>query len=227
MAGKSWLVVLLVLSLDLAGCGFRPAGPFPCTPGKHGSGGSHGALEVAFEVAQQLRLEAQGLSDDAPALRLRILEERFDERPLTITSGARVGEFELITTVRFDLLAEDGTPLWSPRPSSPTPSTFGIGASCSDPGGSSTLRREMVQRLARRLLQAAMVKRAPWGHVAPDERQLARRSRGLPRAVLSPVTNCSWFRKRRIRSGKRLSLRVWTNGSPITWIAQASISASS
>ena len=116
MAGKSWLVVLLVLSLDLAGCGFRPAGTLSLARLANTEVEDRtGRSEVAFEVAQQLRLEAQGLSDDAPALRLRILEERFDERPLTITSGARVGEFELITTVRFDLLAEDGTPLLEPQ----------------------------------------------------------------------------------------------------------------
>jgi outer membrane lipopolysaccharide assembly protein LptE/RlpB len=117
---------------------------------------------VAFEVAQQLRLEAQGLSDEAPALRLRILEERFDERPLTITSGARVGEFELITTVRFDLLAEDGTPLLEPQ----TLITDALylrdrGQLLGSREEARTLRREMVQRLARRMLQAAMVKAAP------------------------------------------------------------------
>ena len=159
----SWLGVLLILSLGLAGCGFRPAGTLSLARLANTEVEDRtGRSEVAFEVAQQLCLEAQGPSDEAPALRLRILEERFDERPLTITSGARVGEFELITTVRFDLLAEDGTPLLEPQ----TLITDALylrdrGQLLGSREEARTLRREMVQRLARRMLQAAMVKAAP------------------------------------------------------------------
>ncbi|MGD1989433.1 MAG: hypothetical protein PVJ93_08275, partial [Pseudomonadales bacterium] len=75
---------------------------------------------------------------------------------------ARVGEFELITTVRFDLLAEDGTPLLEPQ----TLITDALylrdrGQLLGSREEARTLRREMVQRLARRMLQAAMVKAAP------------------------------------------------------------------
>ncbi|MEY3041001.1 MAG: hypothetical protein RLZZ174_83 [Pseudomonadota bacterium] len=156
-------LVALGMALLLVGCGFRPAGTLALdrlanTQVEDLTGRS----EVAFELAQQLDLEARGRREDAPALRLRILEERYDERPLTITSGARVGEFELIATLRFDLLGEDGAVLLAPQ----TLTTDALylrdqGQLLGSREEARTLKSEMRARLARRVLQAAMIKAAP------------------------------------------------------------------
>lgn len=155
-------LVALGMALLLVGCGFRPAGTLALdrlanTQVEDLTGRS----EVAFELAQQLDLEARGRREDAPALRLRILEERYDERPLTITSGARVGEFELIATLRFDLLGEDGAVLLAPQ----TLTTDALylrdqGQLLGSREEARTLKTEMRARLARRVLQAAMIKAA-------------------------------------------------------------------
>jgi outer membrane lipopolysaccharide assembly protein LptE/RlpB len=156
-------LVALGMAFLLVGCGFRPAGTLALdrlanTQVEDLTGRS----EVAFELAQQLDLEARGRREDAPALRLRILEERYDERPLTITSGARVGEFELIATLRFDLLGEDGAVLLAPQ----TLTTDALylrdqGQLLGSREEARTLKSEMRARLARRVLQAAMIKATP------------------------------------------------------------------
>ncbi len=156
-------LVALSLALLLAGCGFRPAGTLALDRLSNTQiEDLTGRSEVAFELAQRLDLEARGRQEDAPALRLRILEERYDERPLTITSGARVGEFELITTLRFDLLGADGAVLLPPQ----TLTTDALylrdqGQLLGSREEARTLKSEMRDRLARRVLQAAMIKAAP------------------------------------------------------------------
>lgn len=112
------VVLLLALALLAAGCGWRPAGSL----GVAGLEGTRvvdaaGSTRVAYELGRQLALA--GVADvdpeGKPRRTLRILSEDFTERPLTITAGARVGEFEILGRVTWELLDPAGEVLIPPR----------------------------------------------------------------------------------------------------------------
>jgi outer membrane lipopolysaccharide assembly protein LptE/RlpB len=111
-------ITLLALSLLLGGCGFRPAGSL----GVEHLDGTRivdvaGNTRVGYDLSRRLALA--GIDDTGPdgtALRtLRVLDETFLERPLTITTGARVGEFEISGSATFELLDAAGEVLIPPR----------------------------------------------------------------------------------------------------------------
>lgn len=107
------LIMLLV-----AGCGFRPAGTLEAS----GLAGTRvidvmGQSEVAWALSR--RLDIYGVPEPAGDMAaervLRLLDEGFEQRQMTVTPGARTGEFELIASARFELLGADGRVLIEPR----------------------------------------------------------------------------------------------------------------
>lgn len=112
------VAVVCMMALLLAGCGFRPAGTLEAG----GLAGTrvidvNGQSDVAWALSR--RLDLYGVpepAEDPDAERfLRLLGEDFQQRQMTVTPGARTGEFELIASARFELLGADGRVLIEPR----------------------------------------------------------------------------------------------------------------
>ncbi|HSG88661.1 MAG TPA: LPS assembly lipoprotein LptE [Pseudomonadales bacterium] len=107
----------LVLALGLAGCGFRPAGTLEAS----GLAGTRvidtaGESEVAWALSR--RLDLYGVPEPAANMGaervLRLLDERFERRQVSVTGGARTAEYELVASATFELLGADGTVLIEP-----------------------------------------------------------------------------------------------------------------
>ena len=103
--------IVLLLYLSLQGCGFQ-------LKGTAAAGSSETLTDVAISlvssqprgeltaaVANQLRLEGALLdSQSGEALVLRLGEERFQQRNLSLTAQARSAEVELTMTVALSLI---------------------------------------------------------------------------------------------------------------------------
>ena len=106
------------VALLVAGCGFRPAGTLEAS----GLAGTRvidviGQSEVAWALSRKLDIYGvpEPAEDMAAERVLRLLGEDFEQRQMTVTPGARTGEFELIASARFELLGADGSVLIEPR----------------------------------------------------------------------------------------------------------------
>ncbi len=111
-----WLL-MLTLGLALAGCGFQLKGTTPSSVDSALSGlpiavaSSQPRSELTAAVVQQLRLEGAEIVDaDANTLTLKLGNEVFQQRNLSLTAQARAAEVELTMLVRIDLM-RDGAAL--------------------------------------------------------------------------------------------------------------------
>jgi LPS-assembly lipoprotein len=109
---------IALLSLSLVACGFHPRGALRLPAGTEAialrGGDPYGALIQGLE--QDLR--RQGLriaTGEEPALTLRLLDERWEQRSLSVESGAQVREYRVRYRVAFELVAADGQPLVARR----------------------------------------------------------------------------------------------------------------
>lgn len=112
-------LVLLLACLLLVGCGFRLAGSID-NAGLAGTrvvdASRDGSSELAWSITQDLRLRGVPAAAEGEDRRvLRVLEETWERRPLTLTSGARTAEYELVGRAEFELLGRDGRVLIPPR----------------------------------------------------------------------------------------------------------------
>jgi LPS-assembly lipoprotein len=104
----------LLLCLTLVGCGFQLKGTGDSGASQTLAGveffliSSQPRGELTAAVANQLRLEGAVISPESDgALRLRLGEERFQQRNLSLTAQARSAEVELTMTVALSLRRED------------------------------------------------------------------------------------------------------------------------
>ncbi len=111
-----WLLVF-TLGLALTGCGFQLKGTTPSSVDSALSGlsiavaSSQPRSELTAAVVQQLRLEgAEIVEASANTLTLKLGNEVFQQRNLSLTAQARAAEVELTMLVRIDLM-RDGAAL--------------------------------------------------------------------------------------------------------------------
>lgn len=119
MIQRSTLLTVLLASLLLVGCGFRLAGSIDNAnlAGTRVVDASHaGSSDLVWSLEQDLKLRGVPAAGEGENRRvLRILEESWERRPLTLTSGARTAEYELVGRAEFELLGRDGRVLIPPR----------------------------------------------------------------------------------------------------------------
>ncbi len=153
------LLLASLLLMLVAGCGYRLAGSIDSASlaGTRVVDASRaGGGELAWSLEQDLKLRGVPASAEGESRRvLRVLGETFERRPLTLTSGARTAEYELVGRAEFELLGGDGRVLIPAR------SIMADGVYLRDPArllGSSqeeaSLRREIRDELVRRILIA-------------------------------------------------------------------------
>ncbi len=153
------LLLASLLLMLVAGCGYRLAGSIDSASlaGTRVVDASRaGGGELAWSLEQDLKLRGVPTSAEGESRRvLRVLGETFERRPLTLTSGARTAEYELVGRAEFELLGGDGRVLIPAR------SIMADGVYLRDPArllGSSqeeaSLRREIRDELVRRILIA-------------------------------------------------------------------------
>lgn len=111
-----WLL-MFTLGFALAGCGFQLKGTTPSSVDSALSGlaiavaSSQPRSELTAAVVQQLRLEgAEIVEASANTLTLKLGNEVFQQRNLSLTAQARAAEVELTMLVRIDLM-RDGAAL--------------------------------------------------------------------------------------------------------------------
>ena len=153
------LLLASLLLMLVVGCGFRLAGSIDSASlaGTQVVDASRsGGAELAWSLEQDLKLRGVAASADGEGRRvLRVLDETFERRPLTLTSEARTAEYELIGRAEFELLGGDGRVLIPMR------SIMADGVYLRDSSrllGSSQeearLRKEIRDELVRRILIA-------------------------------------------------------------------------
>jgi outer membrane lipopolysaccharide assembly protein LptE/RlpB len=154
-------IALLATVLLLVGCGYRPAGTLEVdTLAGTRVIDAAGETDVAFAISRQLDLYGvpEPAADMGSARTLRVLDESWERRQLTVRPDARTAEWELTGSARFELLGADGGTLIEPR-------TVRADAVWQrDPAnllGSSNeerrLREEITDDLVRRILSAVSV----------------------------------------------------------------------
>jgi LPS-assembly lipoprotein len=109
----SRLLLLLCLVLAVTACGFRPRGTLALAdelgPVKVQTADRYSPLAQGLSVALA-RAGVASAAEGQPSATLRVVAERLATRPLTVDARALVREYETIYTVRFDLVAADGSP---------------------------------------------------------------------------------------------------------------------
>lgn len=152
------VVGMALLALLLVGCGFRPAGYMEAEQlqGLRVQDDTGGSSEMAWQLRQDLDL--RGIESDGTGEQrtLRVLDERWERRPLSLTADARTAEYELLGMIEFELLgADDGVLI--PRRTARANAVFRrngdrlLGTSQEE----ARLREELRGELARRILSAA------------------------------------------------------------------------
>jgi LPS-assembly lipoprotein len=151
----------LLLAFGLAGCGFRPAGTLEAS----GLAGTRvidtaGESEVAWALSRKLDL--YGVPEPAENMGaervLRLLDERFERRQVTVTAGARTAEYELVASATFELLGADGAVLIAPSTVRADAIYLRDGNNLlGSSGEEKRLREELRDDLVRRILSAVSV----------------------------------------------------------------------
>lgn len=153
------LLLTSLLLMLVVGCGYRLAGSIDSASlvGTRVVDASRsGGGELAWKLEQDLELRGVAVTGEAEGRRLlRVLDETFERRPLTLTSEARTAEYEVVGRAEFELLGSDGRVLIPAR------SIMADGVYLRDPSrllGSSQeearLRDEIRGELVRRILIA-------------------------------------------------------------------------
>lgn len=148
--------LLLRLScLLLSACGFKPSGYYDVPE----------ALQLLEIVVSQDRpsairqplinlLKVNGVDlASSSGLKLEILEERMRKRTLTLTLSADTAEYELIGTVRFRVLRQNGEALTNDREAQVERSYYDLNNTTARDALEAQLRREMQQQLAKQIVR--------------------------------------------------------------------------
>ena len=161
MAAFRWRWIALgSLLVTLVGCGFQLRGgniselpPLRILGGQSGNG-------IRLELDQLMPTEAKDGSDKRPTQGvLRILQEKYDRRPLSISTLLTVQEYQLLYSVSFQLTDPNGQPLAPPQTLNFS-RDYSFGSAVQVLGKSNEeelLRREMMQDAARQLLAQILV----------------------------------------------------------------------
>jgi outer membrane lipopolysaccharide assembly protein LptE/RlpB len=160
-SSRGAVALLAVLTLLLAGCGFRPAGTL------HASSlegtrvvDAVGETDVAYALSR--RLDLYGVPEPAPDTAsvqvLRVLGEQMEKRQLSLAPDARTAEYELVASATFELLAADGTVLIEPRTiRSSSQYLRDVGNLLGTSGEERRLERELRDQLVERILSAVSI----------------------------------------------------------------------
>lgn len=155
------VVLTALLALTAGGCGYRPAGTLEVdTLAGTRVIDAAGETDVAYGISRQLDL--YGVPEpalDMGAVRvLRILDESWERRQLSVGPDARTAEWELIGSARFELLGPDGATLIEPR-TVRADALFQRDRSnlLGSSGEQRRLRSEITDNLVRRILSAVSV----------------------------------------------------------------------
>lgn len=160
-AGPIRFLTCCAIALLLAGCGFRPAGTLQAS----GLAGTRivdvaGGSDVAWALSRQLDLYGvpEPAANMGAARTLRLIDEGFDRRQVSVDGNARTAEFQLVARATFELLGADGKVL-IPQRTITADSIYQrdrnnlLGSS----GEERQLKDELRQDLVRRILSAVSV----------------------------------------------------------------------
>ena len=150
--------LLLLSALALSGCGFHPRAqlqlPESVGPVTVQTADPYSPLGLELSAA----LERAGLSGAAPgtpSASLKITDEAWSTKPLSVDELARVREYITRYRVQFALLGSDGKVLVDPQTIELSREyTYDITASAGSPA-----EQELIQRELRRDMQAAILRR--------------------------------------------------------------------
>lgn len=157
--GGLLIALAMALAMALTGCGFQLRGgnlhelpPLRIVGGQTGGG-------IRLEL-DHLMVGVRDAPDQRPAQAvLRILQEKFERRPLSISTALTVQEYQLFYSVGFQLTDPAGQPL---APSQLLRATrdysfANTGQVLGKGNEEELLRQDMVQDLARQLLAQVLV----------------------------------------------------------------------
>jgi LPS-assembly lipoprotein len=109
-----WWFKLLGLSLLLMSCGFQPRGVVGLAAQYQPLGlAADPYAPLVVTLRQQLAAGGVQLSDDLAQVQalLRLLDERFERRVLTVSGAGKVLEFELVYQLRYEVISAQGVTL--------------------------------------------------------------------------------------------------------------------
>ena len=153
----SRLLIVLCLSLLVAGCGFKPRASLAVAsslgPVAVSTVDPYSPLGQGLSVALT-RAGATPAVDGQPAAQLRVLSESLGTRPLALDRLAQVREYETTYRVRFDLVGADGAvrvPAQDVELSREY--TYDSVASAGSPAEQELLKREMQAEMIQAILR--------------------------------------------------------------------------
>lgn len=152
------LPILLSCALALAGCGFHPRAQLalPATLGPVVVQTADPYSPLGLELSSTLeRAGFAGAVEGTPSAALKITEEAWSTKPLSVDELARVREYITRYRVTFAMLGADGKYLVEPQTLELSREyTYDITASAGSPA-----EQELIQRELRRDMQAAILRR--------------------------------------------------------------------
>lgn len=114
------LLVALLTIFWLQGCGFKLKGdqalPMGIEQVAISGGASHSPLKRALELRlkqyQIPQVPAETLTEDSPAIHIQLLPDTLERRLLSLFTTGQVAEYELVLSLRYEVLFPDQEPLF-------------------------------------------------------------------------------------------------------------------
>lgn len=148
-------VLLGLLSLTLSACGFHLSGYYDVPEALRQvqvSAPEERPSDIRQPLINLLKLNGIEITDAAPQT-LKILQERTRQRTLTLTTGADAIEYELIASVRFQVLDAAGEPLSNEREARIERVFFDLENTTARDALISQVKQEMQQQLAQQIVR--------------------------------------------------------------------------
>ncbi len=112
---KTYLASLLVL-LIFSGCGFQMRGNWELPPSMNQTGLQGGSHQLYRELKKGFSAAGASISRESQSgPRLRIIEELFDKRTLSIDATGKALEYEIFYVLKFEVLAANGSIMVEPQ----------------------------------------------------------------------------------------------------------------